>query len=83
MGSPERVGSILARYGWDGDVMDGPRSQLRATHNDLTQDEWRQLCLRAFENLQTDTTVTMGDVDAILTWCLPEYDRLITEHRDP
>ena len=30
--------------------------------------------MRAFENLPTDTTVTMDDVDAILTWCLPEYD---------
>lgn len=45
----------------------------------LTQDEWRRLCLRAFENLPSDTTVTMEDVDAILTWCLPEYDRLKAE----
>lgn len=46
------------------------------TSHELTQDEYRRLCLRAFENLPTDSTVTMEDVDAILTWCLPEYDRL-------
>jgi hypothetical protein len=34
-------------------------------------DEWRRLCERAFENLPSDTKVTMADVDAILTWCLP------------
>ena len=42
----------------------------------LTQDQWRRLCQRAFENLATDTTVTMNDVDAILTWCLPEYNEM-------
>lgn len=34
-------------------------------------DEWRRLCLKAFENLPADTKVTLNDVDAILTWCLP------------
>ncbi len=49
--------------------------QLRDVHDGLmTQDEWRRLCLRAFENLPRDTAVTMDDVDAILTWCLPAYD---------
>lgn len=48
---------------------------LSETSVGLPQDEYRRLCMRAFENLPTDTTVTMDDVDAILTWCLPEYDR--------
>lgn len=48
----------------------------RETSLGLTQDEYRRLCLRAFENLPADTAVTMDDVDAVLTWCLPEYDRL-------
>jgi hypothetical protein len=55
--------------------MAGERN-LDLTANGLTQDQWRRLCLRAFENLATDTPVTMDDVDAILTWCLPEYDRM-------
>jgi hypothetical protein len=40
----------------------------------LTDDQYRRLCLRAFENLPSDTQVTLNDIDAILTWCLPEYD---------
>jgi hypothetical protein len=48
------------------------------TAGGLTQDQWRRLCLRAFENLPADTQVTMDDVDAILTWCLPLHD----EHED-
>jgi len=35
------------------------------------QEAWRRLCLKAFENLLSDTTVTMDDVDSILTWCMP------------
>lgn len=45
--------------------------RLDHVHNGLTQDDWRRLCMRAFDNLPTDTTVTMDDIDAILTWCLP------------
>jgi hypothetical protein len=55
------------------------QGSLDATIHGLSQDEYRRLCLLAFENLPTDTTVTMDDVDAILTWCLPEYDRLKAE----
>jgi hypothetical protein len=44
--------------------------------DELTPDQYRRLCLRAFENLPADTPVTMDDVDAILTWCLPEYDEM-------
>lgn len=43
------------------------------TVNGITEDEYRALCLKAFENLREDTTVTMDDVDSILTWCLPEF----------
>lgn len=32
---------------------------------------WRALCMKAFDNLPKNTVVTYGDVDAILTWCLP------------
>ncbi|MEV4255030.1 hypothetical protein AB0J52_17900 [Spirillospora sp. NPDC049652] len=46
------------------------------TRVDLTNDEYHRLCVTAFENLPTDTAVTMEDLDAIFTWCLPEYDRL-------
>lgn len=46
----------------------------QTTTGGLSQDQWRRLCLLAFENLPADTPVTMNDVDAILTWCLPEYD---------
>lgn len=42
----------------------------------ITMDDYQKLCLRAFENLPTDTSVTIGDVDSILTWCLPEYNRM-------
>jgi len=52
---------------------------LDLTSSSLTQDQWRRLCLRAFENLPADTQVTMGDVDAILTWCLPAYDEMRRE----
>lgn len=42
---------------------------------------WARLCQHAFENLPTNTTVTFEDVDAILTQCLPEYDRIMAEQR--
>jgi len=44
------------------------------TATGLTQDQYRRLCLRAFGNLPSGTQATMDDVDAILAWCLPEYD---------
>lgn len=50
---------------------------LQRTVYDLTQDEWRHLCQAAFENLPTNTTITMTDIDAILTWCLPIYHDII------
>lgn len=53
-----------------------PSSHLDRLIHGMTMDQYRRLCLRAFENLETDTPVTMEDVDAILTWCLPEYDRI-------
>lgn len=40
--------------------------------NNLSAAEWNALCVKAFENLPRDTTVTLDDVDAILAWCLPE-----------
>jgi hypothetical protein len=43
--------------------------------------QWALLCQRAFENLPTDTSVTFDDVDAILTWCLPDYERVTAERR--
>ena len=49
-------------------------------HLGVTADEYRKLCLRAFENLPPDTAVTIGDVDSILTWCLPDYVRLRAAH---
>jgi hypothetical protein len=52
---------------------------LDLTSSGLTQDQWRRLCLRAFENLPTDTQVTIEDVDSILTWCLPAYDEMRRE----
>lgn len=45
------------------------------------QKQWARLCQHAFENLPADTMVTFEDVDAILTWCLPEYDRITAEQR--
>lgn len=45
------------------------------------QQRWATLCQRAFENLPSDTSITLHDVDAILTWCLPEYERLTAEAR--
>jgi hypothetical protein len=56
---------------------------LDLTSSGLTQDQWRRLCLRAFENLPTDTQVTMEDVDSILTWCLPAYDEMRAGHQSP
>jgi hypothetical protein len=52
------------------------KRNLENTYYGLTQDEWRKLCLTAFENLTSDTTITMNDVDAILTWCIPEYEAI-------
>jgi hypothetical protein len=56
---------------------------LDLTSSGLTQDQWRRLCLRAFENLPTDTQVTMEDVDSILTWCLPAYDDMRAGQQSP
>lgn len=42
-------------------------------------DAWRRLCLTAYENLTSDTTVTMGEVDAILTWTMPDPRRALAE----
>jgi hypothetical protein len=42
---------------------------------------WAALCQRAFENLPTNTKVTFVDVDAILTWVLPEYERITAPTR--
>jgi hypothetical protein len=49
-------------------------------HLGVAADEYRKLCLRAFENLPSGTAVTTGDVDSVLTWCLPAYVRLRAAH---
>jgi hypothetical protein len=60
--------------------MSESKRNLDKTASGLTQDQYRRLCLRAFENLRSDTQVTMDDVDAILTWCLPVYDEMKAEN---
>lgn len=42
----------------------------------ITMGDYQKLCMRAFENLPADTGVTIDDVDSVLTWCLPEYNRM-------
>jgi hypothetical protein len=46
----------------------------------ITMSDYQKLCLRAFENLPADTSVTIGDVDSVLTWCLPDFIRLRAAH---
>jgi hypothetical protein len=41
------------------------------TFTDL--DAWRRVCLSAYDNLCTDTEVTMAEVDAVLTAGAREY----------
>lgn len=36
-------------------------------------DEWRRVCLAAFDNLRTDTDVTMAQVDRVLAAGAREY----------
>lgn len=55
---------------------------IHMSEKDLTPDQWRRLCLTAYENLPADTTITFGEIDAILTWCIPQYERLIQERED-
>lgn len=44
--------------------------------NRINSEQWNTLCGHAFENLPQNTAVTFADVDAILTWCIPEYERM-------
>lgn len=46
----------------------------------VTMGEFIGLCVKAFENLPTDTAVDGDDVSAILTWCLPGFIRLRAAH---
>jgi hypothetical protein len=49
----------------------------------ITLSKYTKLCLSAFENLPADTGVTIDDIDSVLTWCLPEYNRLKAAHPVP
>jgi hypothetical protein len=43
----------------------------------ITDTQFAVLCSKAFENLPTDTSITIDDVDAILTWVLPNYKEMV------
>lgn len=46
----------------------------------ITMRQYQALCLHAFLNLRSDTQVSIDDVDSILTWCVPELDRMRAEN---
>ncbi len=45
----------------------------------ITQQQYAMLLALATENLPTNTVVTVDDIDAILTWVLPDYRKLLGE----
>lgn len=44
----------------------------------ITYKQFAVLLAMATENLPTNTTVTVDDIDAILTWVLPEYREMLS-----
>ncbi len=56
-----------------------PLSDVELGHPVRTLQQHTALIARAFESLPTSTTVTTDEVDAILTWILPEADRQIVD----
>lgn len=44
---------------------------------EITYNQYAKLLASAFENLSTNTEVTIDQVDAILTQCLPLYKDMI------
>jgi DNA-binding transcriptional regulator YhcF (GntR family) len=58
-----------------------PSGDLIDTSTTAGKAEWRTLCLGVLKNLPVGTPVGFGDVDAILTWALPEYERLTAGRR--
>jgi hypothetical protein len=45
----------------------------------ITQRQYAVLMAKAFENLPTDTDITVDDIDAILCWVLPDYRDMLAK----